>query len=156
MFLRAIRAAEPALKELSRRVFSPWKGNHVACGDLSSTIIPWGFVSQQKVSESVRPDRAGDGPGDDGRVEKRAEHLNLDTWEFLRVRHFLSISGCWLFPPSFPGFGKNLRKSTPTSSIYCFRVFNSRASFLGSRACLPMRCRTLRAPTAQAEGPTAI
>lgn len=29
MFLRAVRAAEPMLKELSRRVLSPWKGNHV-------------------------------------------------------------------------------------------------------------------------------
>ncbi|CAM9763988.1 unnamed protein product [Ectocarpus sp. 8 AP-2014] len=99
MFLRAIRAAEPALKELSRRVFSPWKGNHVACGDLSSTIIPWGFVSQQKVSESVRPDRAGDGPGDDGRVEKRAEHLNLDTWEFLRGAELAYRCAAGLFAP---------------------------------------------------------
>ncbi|CAM9131756.1 unnamed protein product [Ectocarpus fasciculatus] len=99
MFLRAIRAAEPALKELSRRVFSPWKGNHVACGDLSSTIIPWGFVSQEKVSESVRPDRAGDGPGDDSRVEKRAEHLNLDTWEFLRGAELAYRCAAGLFAP---------------------------------------------------------
>lgn len=52
-----------------------------------ATVIPWGFVSQQKVLETVTPDRvAGGGGSDVGKVEKRAEHLNLDTWEFLRVR----------------------------------------------------------------------
>lgn len=56
-------------------------------GDLNTaTVIPWGFVSQQKVLERVTPDRvAGGGGADSGKVEKRAEHLNLDTWEFLRV-----------------------------------------------------------------------
>lgn len=50
-------------------------------------VIPWGFVSQQKVLETVTPERvAGGGGADGGKVEKRAEHLNLDTWEFLRVR----------------------------------------------------------------------
>lgn len=109
-------------------------------GDLSSTIIPWGFVSQQKVSESVRPDRAGDGPGDDGRVEKRAEHLNLDTWEFLRVRHFLSISGCWLFPPPFPCFDTLMEKHTYLFDLlfpfFCFSCVFSREPSLPTDALL--------------------
>ncbi|CAM9446355.1 unnamed protein product [Pylaiella littoralis] len=88
MFLRA----EPWFKELFRRLFSPWKGNHIVYGDLSvgtavaaANVIPWGFVSQEKVLESVTPDRAaGGGKTESRKVEKRAEYLNLDTWEFLR------------------------------------------------------------------------
>lgn len=113
----------------------------LAQGDLSSTIIPWGFVSQQKVSESVKPDRAGDVPGDDGRVEKRAEHLKLDTWEFLRVRHFLSINaGCPLHPSSF--CVKKTEKQDLPAISYRFTavfLFFSRPCVLGSGARLPMR-----------------
>eukprot|EP00903_Cladosiphon_okamuranus_P012091 g11350.t1 len=81
--------ASPLLKQLSqltRRVFSPWRGHHIVQSDLStSTVIPWGFVSQQKVLERVTPERVVGGGGSDGeKVEKRAEHLNLDTGEFLR------------------------------------------------------------------------
>jgi len=54
-----------------------------------ATIIPWGFVSQQRVLETITPERvAGAGGADGGKVDKRAEHLHLDSWEFLRVR-------CW-------------------------------------------------------------
>jgi len=53
--------------------------------------IPWGFVSQEKILESVVPDRAGGGGMDTRIVEKRAEHLNLDSWEFLRVRVALAL-----------------------------------------------------------------
>ncbi|CAM9835665.1 unnamed protein product [Scytosiphon promiscuus] len=108
MFLRAVRAAEPMLKELSRRVFSPWKGNHVVHGDLIATttasspnVIPWGFVSPEKMSESVTADRAsrGGGKADDGRVEKRAEHLNLDSWEFLQGTEEAYRCAARLFAP---------------------------------------------------------
>ncbi|CAM9181402.1 unnamed protein product, partial [Hapterophycus canaliculatus] len=111
MFLRAVRAAEPMLKELSRRVFSPWKGNHVVYGDLVATttasgpnVIPWGFVSPEKMSKSVAADRANRGgdKDDDGRVEKRAEHLNLDSWEFLRGTEEAYRCAARLFAPPPP------------------------------------------------------
>ncbi|CAM9320309.1 unnamed protein product [Ascophyllum nodosum] len=78
MFFKIVRAVEPFLKVFAHRVLSPWKGNHIVDSDLRRSIILWGFVSQQKILESVQPHRA------EGRVEKRAEQLNLDTVEFLR------------------------------------------------------------------------
>lgn len=73
-------------------------------GDLSAgtavaaaNVIPWGFVSQEKVLESVTPDRAaGGGKTESRKVEKRAEYLNLDTWEFLRVRSCVCVVGAFV------------------------------------------------------------
>lgn len=72
------------------------QGDLIAAPTASSpNVVPWGFVSPEKMLESVTADRVsrtGD-MVDDGRVEKRAEHLNLDSWEFLRVRSFLFGGG---------------------------------------------------------------
>ncbi|CAM9920298.1 unnamed protein product, partial [Laminaria digitata] len=108
MLSSLVRAVEPYFKVLSRSA-SPWKGNHIVHSDLKRAAIPWGFVSQQKVLESVTQDRNG------GKVETSAGELNLDTWEFLRGTEEAYRCAARLFAPLPPPPPLTLAASASTS-----------------------------------------